>query len=189
VTEIITVFTKVGGPLTKRISLDANGTLKGDGSACLMTRGTAQRVQIGGVSDLAALIEQLEPSQAIALGALRPDLPDAVQVVTKLKLNGHSDTIARTGSNIVFQPAQPAFALLDHDTKGMPDEVAAEMHRRGGFWPTLLTVLPELKLRHTLSVAQQARDCSAAIQANGWRDQMACTSTPRCRTVLTLSAS
>ena len=51
--------------------------------------------------------------------------------------------IARTGSNIVYHG--PAYALLDHDDKGMPPAVAAELKRHSGLWPALLTVLPALK--------------------------------------------
>jgi hypothetical protein len=43
--EII-VFTKTGGPLTKRISLTADGSVFSDGGACIMSCGTARRVQI-----------------------------------------------------------------------------------------------------------------------------------------------
>ena len=106
-----------------------------DGSACVMARGTAERVKIAGVDALGALIEGLQPSQAIALGALRAGLPDKVEVTTKKKLiNGvaRPDIIARTGANIVYHG--PAFALLDFDSKGMPADVAAELKRRGGFW-------------------------------------------------------
>jgi hypothetical protein len=139
-------FTKTGGPLTKRISLASDGTLVSDGSACVMTNGTAERVKIVGIDELAALIGSLHPSQAIALGALRTDLPDRVEVTTKKGLvNGvaRPDIIARTGANIVYHG--PAFALLDFDTKGMPAGVAAELKRAGGFWDALLTVLPALK--------------------------------------------
>ena len=89
------------------------------------------------------MIEGLTPSQALALGALRADLPDKVGITTKkMLLNGTArpDLIARTGANIVYHG--PAFALLDFDTKGMPAAVAAELQRHGGFWPALLTVLP-----------------------------------------------
>ena len=131
-------FTKTGGPLTKKISLSPDGTLVSDGSACVMTHGTAERVKIAGIDELAALIGSLHPSQAIALGALRTDLPDRVEVTTKKRLvNGvaRPDVIARTGANIVYHG--PAFALLDFDTKGMPADVAAELQRLGGFWPAL----------------------------------------------------
>ena len=144
----LTRLTKIGGPLTKRVSLASDGTLVKDGSACVMAHGTAERVRLAGVDALAALIEDLTPSQAIALGALRPDLPDRVEVTTKKKLiNGvaRPDLIARTGANIIYHGGQPAFALLDYDSKGMPTAVAAELERAGGFWGALLTVLPDLK--------------------------------------------
>jgi len=110
-----TRLTKDAGPLTKQIYLAPDGTLVKDGSACVMAHGTAERVRLAGVDALAALIEDLTPSQAIALGALRPDLPDKVEITTKRKLiNGvaQPDLIARTGANIVYHGGQPAFALL-----------------------------------------------------------------------------
>jgi hypothetical protein len=142
--SIITLFTKSGGPLTKRISLAADGSIKSDASTCLMARGTARRVPIADVGQFASLIEQLRTDQAIALGALRPDLPDKVQVVTKHKLNGQPQVIARTGRDLSFQKGQAAFALLDYDTKGMPRDVADTIKRLGGCWPALLSVLPGL---------------------------------------------
>ena len=144
----ITVFIKSGGPLTKRISLTADGSIKSDGSACLMARGEARRCEIDSVEQLARLIEQLPKNQAIALGALRTGLPDQVEVVTKAKLlNGAAqpNIIARTGNDIIYREGQAAFALLDFDTKGMPDNVAAELKRLGGFWQALLTVLTALR--------------------------------------------
>ena len=142
----ITVFTKSGGPLTKRILLLADGSVKSDGSACVMSQGVAERAQIVNVEQLATLIKQLAPNQAIALGALRTGLPERVQVVTKARLKGtQQDVIARTGDGIIYRKGQPTFALLDYDTKGMPEEVAAELKRLGGYWPALLSVLPALR--------------------------------------------
>src|SRR5438034_2371218 len=109
-------FTKMGGPLTKNISLSPDGTLVKDSSACVMTHGTAERVRVAGVDALGALIEDLAPSQAIALGTLRADLPDRVEVTTKKRLVdgvARPDIIARTGSNLVYHG--PAYALLDYD--------------------------------------------------------------------------
>jgi len=139
----LTRLTKDGGPLTKQISLAPDGTLVKDGSACVMAHGTAERVRVAGVDALAALIEGLAPSQAIALGTLRADLPDKVEVTTKKRLVdgvARPHIIARTGSNFVYRG--PAFALLDYDSKGMSTAVAAELKRAGGFWGALLTVLP-----------------------------------------------
>ena len=126
----LTRLTKVGGPLTKQISLSADGTLVKDGSACVMARGMAERVRIAGVEGLGVLIQNLKPSQAIALGTLRADLPDKIKVTTRTRLvNGASrpDIIARTGSNIIYHG--PAFGLLDYDSKGMPAVVAGELKR------------------------------------------------------------
>src|SRR6516162_9972714 len=112
-----------------------------------MEHGTAERVSVADVDALGALIEGLEPSQAIALGTLRPDLPDKVEITTKKKLiNGvaRPDLIARTGANIIYHGGQPAFALLDYDSKGMPTAVAAKLECVGGFWVALCTVLPAL---------------------------------------------
>jgi DNA polymerase I-like protein with 3'-5' exonuclease and polymerase domains len=142
----LTRLTKDGGPLTKRISLSPDGTLVKDGAACVMAHGTAERVRLASVDALGTLIEDLAPSQAIALGTLRTDLPDMVEVATKRRVvNGvaRSDIIARTGANIIYRG--PAFALLDYDSKGMSPAVAAALERAGGFWGALLTVLPALK--------------------------------------------
>ena len=130
-------FTKHGGPLTKRISLATDGTLVKDDSACAMGRGAAERVGLDGVNALGALIEDLTSSQALALGALRADLPNKVEVTTAREVNGEArpGLIARTGANII----------LDYDSKGMPATVAAELRRLGGFGPALVTVLPALK--------------------------------------------
>jgi hypothetical protein len=110
-----------------------------------MTHGMAERVRVTSVDAFGALIGSLHPSQAVALGSLRDGLPDKVEITTEKRLNGvaRSDLIARTGASIRY--CGPAFALLDHDSKGMPPAVAAELKRHGGFWPALLMVLPALK--------------------------------------------
>ena len=164
----LTRFTKDDGPLTKRIYLAPDGTLVKDGSACVMAHGTAERVKVTGVVALGTLIESLTPSQALALGALRVDLPDKVGVATKKTVNGVAgpDIIARTGANIVYYG--PAFALLDYDSKAMPAAVAAELRQRGGFWPSLLTVLPSLGnvarvTRSSTSAGLSRADTGAAL--------------------------
>src|SRR5258705_12285122 len=97
----LTSFTKSGGPLTKRIELDASGRAKSDGSGCIMTVGVAQRAPISCVAHLGELIAGLKSNQAIALGSLRPGLPDKVRIATKRAINGskHPDVIARTANN------------------------------------------------------------------------------------------
>jgi hypothetical protein len=142
----LTKLTKHGGSLTKKIFLAPDGTLVKDGSACVMARGTAERVKVADVHELGGLIESLTSEQAIALGTPRAELPDRVEVTTKRKLmNGvaRSDIIARTKDDIVY--LGPAYALLDYDTKGMPGPVGAEIERLGGFLKALCRVLPALR--------------------------------------------
>ena len=139
----LTVFSKTGGPLTKRISLDPNDKIVSDGNACYMARGRAKRVRIGGVGELAALIERLNSKQAVALGALR----DEVRIVTKAALKAGvaaNDAVARTGGNLVYRPGRSALVLFDYDTKGMPGAVRELLTAAGGFWRALVSVLSAL---------------------------------------------
>jgi hypothetical protein len=156
------VFSKMGGPLTKRITLTANGWIASDGSACTMARGSAKRERIGCVGELAALIEGLTSEQAIALGALRDDLPDEISIVTKAALaNGPiNGAVARTGDSLAYRPGRPALALFDYDLKGMPGEVAQRVAAAGSFWAALTSVLAalastraEVLVRHRLSTS------------------------------------
>jgi hypothetical protein len=136
----ITLLTKAGGPLTKRISLAADGSLKSDGSSCLMGRGSARRVRFSDLHAFAGCMGNLAQQQAVALGSLRLDLPDKVEIITKHeleKLNGAArpDLIARNGSHIVYRAGQPALALLDFDAKSMPRDVAGRLDELGGIGP------------------------------------------------------
>jgi hypothetical protein len=144
----LTVFTKRDGNLTKSIKLDPDGAMISDGSDCIMTRGTAQRTKIASVEQLADLIGHMKPDQALALGALRTGLPNKVEIVTKAKLLNSAprpNTIARVAHDIIYPARQPAFALLDFDTKGMPPDIVAEVERLGGFLATLLSLFPALE--------------------------------------------
>ena len=133
----LVVFSKMGGPLTKRITLTADGKIASDGSACTMARGRAKRVRIDGIDELAALIESLTPNQAIALGALRDDLPDEVQ--HRHQGRAPADVPPTTPSparprTFVYRPGRPALVLFDYDMKGMPPSVALQLKVTGGFW-------------------------------------------------------
>jgi hypothetical protein len=141
-------FTKMDGPLTKRISLTDDGSVFSDGSACIMSRGTARRVQINDVGHLATQINSLTSTQALALGTLPANLPNEVKITTKAKLlNGvaRPNVIARTADAVTYREGKPAFALIDTDSKGMPAAVKAKINELGGYWPALLAVLPELR--------------------------------------------
>jgi putative DNA primase/helicase len=145
-----TTFRKAGGGLlSKRISLRADGILNSDPSSCHMTNGEAWRVQHAGLAEFAGYLNHFQSCEAVALGALAAGLPDPVKITTKAalaRMNGYAgaDVIARDGRSITFRPDTPALVLLDHDTGGMPEVVRAEIARRGGFWSTLVSVMPEL---------------------------------------------
>jgi hypothetical protein len=142
----ITVFCKKGGALTKHISSAADGSVKSDGSACVMSKGTARRFRFGCMARLGELLVAVKQNEAIATGKMLASLPDQVEVVTKNKLNGanHPGIIARTQDFITHRPGEQEIALLDFDRKGMPAGVAAKIEAAGGFFPTLATVLPAL---------------------------------------------
>jgi hypothetical protein len=115
-----------------------------------MAEGTAMRVRLRGMQPLADLIWGTAQNQALAMGALRADLPDQVRVVTKpklAKLNGATppDTIARSQDYLVHRPGEPAVVLVDFDPKGMPASVASNLAAAGGLWPALISVVPELQ--------------------------------------------
>jgi hypothetical protein len=146
VVEIAT-FTKADGPLTKRIGLAPDGTLHSDGSACVMSAGSAQRMVFDDLTTFADHVAAMSPQEALALGALRDDLLDTVQIATKRALNGtefRPDLIARTADYIMYRPDRPALVLIDIDAKGMPSAVRRRIEAIGGYWPALVSVLPEL---------------------------------------------
>jgi hypothetical protein len=145
----ITRLEKIGGPLTKRISLGEDGRLISDGSACTMSTGRAMRVQVQTLGEVASVIGVLSPQEAIALGRLQAGLPSLVKVTTQdslTRLNGKAapDLIARNATFISYAAGQPALALIDIDTKGMPDDVKARIKEAGGFWAALCQVVPPL---------------------------------------------
>jgi hypothetical protein len=143
----LTIFRKSGGALTKRIELGPDGTIKSDGSQCIMPRGSARRFTFGEIQEFANLIGALHADEALALGVLRDDLPAEVGVVTKSKLNGanHHGIISRSQEFLMYRPGRRSPVLLDFDTKGMPPSVAIALDDAGGFWSALVALVPELK--------------------------------------------
>jgi hypothetical protein len=141
----IAVFRKSNGSLSKRITLK-DGEVNADGSPCRMTEGIARRVKLDGVDSFAKLIGDMKSNEAPVLGRLRADLPDNVTVILKRNLNSSTarNVIARTADFLHFAERQAAFMLLDHDGKGMPNEVADKLKELGGFWPAILSVASQL---------------------------------------------
>jgi hypothetical protein len=142
----ITLITKRDAPslMSKRISLDADGKLKSDGSGCSMVTGIAERASVETAGDLARIIQSCGSNQAIALGALKAELLASAAVTIPKRLDKHPGAIARSRSYIDYRPGVPAWCLIDFDTKGMPEEVKAKIDAAGGMWEALLAVAPEL---------------------------------------------
>ena len=72
-------FTRVrkdGGPLTKQLSVDADGALVSDGSGCRMSHGSAETVTVANMDEFADLIGGLSQAEAIALGTVKPTALD-----------------------------------------------------------------------------------------------------------------
>ena len=139
---------KKSGPnpvMSKRIFLDEQGKVCSDGSQCLMAQGTATRATAETAAELAQHIMACGTDQAIALGALRADLPNPAQITTSAKLKDNPGAITRSRDFIDYRPGAPAWALIDFDTKGMPANVTASIEATGGMWNALLTVAPGLE--------------------------------------------
>jgi hypothetical protein len=139
-----------------------------------MGNGAAKRLRFAGVEEFASYIGNLDSNEAIALGALRPGLPDEVEIVPKARLEGLDgaagpNVVARITEEIRYCPQCPGLALLDFDTKGMPGHVAARLEELGGFWPAMTTICPELK-----SVARvMRRSTSAGLYRSDTGEQFA----------------
>ena len=128
----ITLITKRGTPslMSKRIFLDGQGKLQSDASGCLMVEGTAGRASAATSYDLARLIANCRSDQAIALGSLKYELPDQVDVTVPSRLDRQPGAITRSRTFIDYSSGSPAWVLIDYDTKGMPDEVKAKIELR-----------------------------------------------------------
>jgi hypothetical protein len=145
-----TILTKAAGPLTKRIWLGSDGILRSDSSECALTYGTAKRWRFNDVNDVAGEIVEFASENALALGALKPGLPDRVRITTArtlMRLNGAEpppDLVARNLTNFSFRPGVPALSLFDYDTKDLPPEIKVKIDSIGGFWPAIVMVVPAL---------------------------------------------
>lgn len=147
----LTSFVKHDGPLSKKIALGADGKPVSDGSACIMSRGIATRVRLPDLHSVAQFIGCLGANEAIALGTLRADLPDQVEVTAAARLREVNGTttlqfIARTADYITFTQGRAGLALVDYDMKAMPAHIRQRIDALGGFQSALQSVLPELAM-------------------------------------------
>jgi hypothetical protein len=176
----ITGLTKEGAPLTKRISLSADGTLHSDGSACVMSVGKGRRLRFHGLagSPVSQTISdawgQTKPLRSADCGR-----PDAVTLATKaqlVRLNGTAatGTIARTVDHITYQAGHPALALIDFDTKGMPADVATRIDSASAVWPALVSVVPDLAKAARVLRKSTSSGISRAEPVKSWPARTGC---------------
>jgi hypothetical protein len=90
--------------MSKRIFLDEQGKVCSDSSQCLMTQGTATRATAETATELAQHIMGCGTDQAIALGALRADLPSSAQITTGARLKDNPGAITRSREFIDYRP-------------------------------------------------------------------------------------
>jgi hypothetical protein len=114
--------------MSKRIFLDTQGKVCSDGSQCLIAQGTATRATAETAAELAQHITACRTDQAIALGALRADLPNPAKITTFAKLANNPGAITRSRDFIDYTPLAPAWALVDFDAKGMPANGSGGLH-------------------------------------------------------------
>jgi hypothetical protein len=134
------------GVLSKRISLDATGTIKSDGSVCVMSYGTAHRRKIEDGADFARVVGGLTSQEAITLGHMRDTVAgtSARVVAERMLASASAGTIARTRAFIDFAPGEPAPMLIDADSKYLTDDLIARLQAEGGVWPAIVQAVPEL---------------------------------------------
>ena len=151
----ITLITKTDTPalMSKHIAIGPNGHIKSDGSHCLMRRGKAERRTVATATELAGLIQNCHPDQAIALGTLRSDVAEPACIVAQSSLKKGDGNIARTREYIDYPNGRPAYALIDIDMKGMPAHVKAAIDAAGGVWPALVRIAPGLAAASRVSRA------------------------------------
>ena len=140
----ISLFTKDGGDLTKKVHWNADHTgIFSDSRDCKMATGVMARVPLPDWRDLGRGLPLFPGNTALALGRMTPELPEAIHLVTKKSPECCRPGYAsRTGDNLIFAKGKPAVLLLDFDTKGMTAENKARLDELGGFFGALKVIWP-----------------------------------------------
>jgi hypothetical protein len=160
----ITLFVKEVGSLSKELSIDEVGNLV-KGSNGLMVSGKAFRCILcdGGdpALDLGQFLADMKPNQAIALGRLRDGIGEYIDIVTERHAKPlPAGPIARTAENFQFKPEEPAFLLVDVDTKHAPQNVRDRL-AHDGIEGILGEVLPEIAVTSRVWRASTSAGLSA----------------------------
>jgi hypothetical protein len=100
-------------PLSKTIKLKKDGVTLDKGRSHPMERGEALRCHVAsGMQEFANVLDSLNERQAIAVGQLAPDLPDAIKIVTEDKAEPPA-SYGKTRENVVHVPGEPGLLLHD----------------------------------------------------------------------------
>ena len=114
-----------------------------------LTSGAAEVVDTPSAAALAGLIERLDPEDVLILGRPRNGAR-TVTIKTDKRVRGMGEDVAaargivsRTREHWGY-PAGPGWVLIDHDTKDMPEDVAARVEALGGGLAALAHIWPDV---------------------------------------------
>jgi len=144
----VTVFTNQGKlPLTKRLSLDADGALVKTPAAA-MVAGVAQATAVPDGAAFVTLLDGMLSHQALALGTpvgFAHGKPQKVAVKTAdaLRKSNSKTAIARTLNHLEFAANQAGWLLVDMDLGVAPDALAKRLQKEGPI-PLLTDLFPGL---------------------------------------------
>ena len=111
----LTLLSNRQGLMTKRLALAADRSLTKT-AACALFDGEAQRLEIDTLSELADVIVDLKPNQALCYG-ITPQ--EKATLVTQEKLPTSPGAVARDREHFAF-PGGPGVLMLDYDPVGAP---------------------------------------------------------------------
>jgi hypothetical protein len=149
---VLAVYTKAGGGLSKKISL-VDGKPFADSTQCWMSKGAAINTPVNSARELADLVENMKPNQALSLGRITQGIgaqavPQEVLCVSKKNLDQKDPrVICRTQEYVGYVTGQPGWMVLDFDQKGMPDSVKELLgggDRLGAVWNAIVKACPGL---------------------------------------------
>lgn len=146
----ITRISKRNGQVTKHIHSRPDGGFANDSNQCRIGVGNAVRLPITSLGQLAAALRDVPSNTAIALGRLRPGLPDSVGIAAEDRLSEFPGSVARSQDNLVYAKRRPGFCLLDVDVKKVPADIKAKLAANGNadsvepFINVISSVCPEL---------------------------------------------
>ena len=144
----LTFLTKAGGPLTKRIALDAAGRVVSDGSACVMAEGRAERLRLAGPADLAAVARRhgARPGARPRPPPRRPARRGARRHPARARRAARpprAPSPARATTSTT-RPASRPSPCSTSTARACRTRSPRPSPTRGGFWPALVAAVPAL---------------------------------------------